>query len=540
MRGKELKMKRNKLGMRITIVQTVLISVMASIIILVSYFAFRGTYLRFYYDKAQDIVRILANETEWDKLSGYAETGVEDEYSRTLQSLYDDVKTNSTGIDYLYLFVPGEKSFTYILEAVKPGDNLDMISKWGEEYPYGEDEYKMLVPDIKAKKESTEIHLMNENTDSPGLEVWAPVFDSSGEMRAMVEADYRLPQIFGELNNYVIRIILIILASILVAIILLYIYLYVSLVKPINALTNEVSSYEHGEMNLNMKPFTHDDELRFMAVSFEEMTHRIERYNDEVKRISAEKERISTELSIATQIQSGMLPAIIPNFVGKEEYELYALMTPAKEVGGDFYDFFNIDDDHLALVIADVSGKGVPAALFMMMSMVLIKSRTQQGGTPAEILEYVNDQLCLSNPNEMFVTIWLGIIDLGTGNVIASSAGHEFPVIAGEDGEYKLFKDPHGFVCGGMEGMIYQDYEFSIPKGGRLFVYTDGVPEAHNEKDELFEFDRIEDVLNRNKKATPKDTVSEMMKAIKEFAGSKEQFDDITMLSFLYKGKTNA
>ena len=163
MRGKELKMKRNKLGMRITIVQTVLISVMASIIILVSYFAFRGTYLRFYYDKAQDIVRILANETEWDKLSGYAETGVEDEYSRTLQSLYNDVKTNSTGIDYLYLFVPGERSFTYVLEAVKPGDDLDMISKWGDEYPYGEDEYKMLVPDIKAKKESTEILLMTEN-----------------------------------------------------------------------------------------------------------------------------------------------------------------------------------------------------------------------------------------------------------------------------------------------------------------------------------------------------------------------------------------
>ncbi len=532
-------MKINKLGVRLTIVQTVLISVMAAIIILVSYFAFRSTYLRFYYDKAQDIVRILANETDWDRLENFALTGVDDEYSIELKELYDEVKTNSTGIDYLYLFIPGEKSFTYVLEAVKPGDDLEYISKWGDDYPYGEDEYAMLVPDIIAQKESTEIHLMNENTDAPGLEVWAPVFDSEGNMQAMVEADYRLPQIFKELNNYVTRIILIILGSILVAVILIYIYLYQSLVKPIDALTNEVSSYEHGEMNLNMKPFKHDDELRFMALSFEEMTHRIERYNDEVKRISAEKERISTELSIATQIQSGMLPAIIPNFVGKEEYELYALMTPAKEVGGDFYDFFNIDDDHLALVIADVSGKGVPAALFMMMSMVLIKSRTQQGGTPAEILEYVNEQLCLSNPNEMFVTVWLGIVDLKTGGVTASSAGHEFPVITDESGEYKLFKDPHGFVCGGMEGMVYRDYEFSIPVGGKLFVYTDGVAEAHNEKEELFEFERIVDVLNKNKDATPEKTVGEMMNAINEFAGAKEQFDDITMLSFLYRGKTN-
>ena len=204
---------------------------------------------------------------------------------------------------------------------------------------------------------------------------------------------------------------------------------------------------------------------------------------------------------------------------------------------GDFFDFFNVDDDHLALVIADVSGKGVPAALFMMMSMMLIKSRTQQGGTPAEILEYVNNKLCESNPNEMFVTVWLGIVTLSTGDIIAASAGHEFPALTNSEGKYELFKDPHGFVCGAMEGMTYENYNMKIEAGGKLFVYTDGVPEAHNIKDELFEFDRIEKVLNDNVTASPEATIMYMKKAINEFAGEKEQFDDITMLSFLYKGK---
>ena len=532
-------MKSSKLGKRITIVLNLMIVVMAVTLGVVCYLTFKQVYLNFYNERAKDTVRVASSLIDWEQLKNYAETGEEDDYSRSVQYYLNLVKAKCESIGYLYIFIPDEDHFTYIMEAQTDRDNPENISKWGDPFPYTEYEYEHLVPDIEAARASEKVNIMEADL-GVALEVWAPVYDKDGNLAAMVEADYMAVNIYRDLNIFIGFLLLFFLICSIAVTTIMRLYLRKNLSEPLYVLKEGVDSFEHGRMTLDDAYFKKDDELKHLAISFEAMTHRIEAYNDEVKRISAEKERISTELSIATQIQSGMLPTIFPNFVGKEEYELYALMTPAKEVGGDFYDFFNIDDDHLALVIADVSGKGVPAALFMMMSMVLIKSRTQQGGTPSEILEYVNDQLCLSNPNEMFVTIWLGIIDLGTGNVIASSAGHEFPVIAGEDGEYKLFKDPHGFVCGGMEGMIYQDYEFSIPKGGRLFVYTDGVPEAHNEKEELFEFERIEAVLNRNKKATPEDTVSEMMKAIREFAGSKEQFDDITMLSFLYKGKTNA
>ncbi len=533
-------MKINKIGTRITIVQAIMISLMAMLILLVSYIAFRKTYLRFYYENAMDVVKIVASSTDWDRLEHFALTGEEDGYSRQMHSFYNDVKTQASQIDYLYLFVPGDTSFTYIIEAQSDYDDPEMIAQWGDIYEYQEDEYAKLLPDVKAQKESTEIHLLNVNTESPGLAVWAPIFDSRGKMQAMVEADYRLPQIYKELNSYVFRILFIFVISSIVAILVLYTYLHLSLIKPIDALTDIVTSYEHGKMTIQMDKFKHDDEIRFMAISFEEMTHRIESYNNEVKRISAEKERIGTELSIATQIQAGMLPNVFPKFVGRDEYEMFASMNPAKEVGGDFYDFFNIDDDHLALVIADVSGKGVPAALFMMISMMLIKNRALAGNcSPAEVLEYVNNQLCESNPNEMFVTVWLAFITLSTGEVIASSAGHEFPAICGESGKYELFEDPHGFVCGAMEGMPYENYEFTIPKDGRLFVYTDGVPEAHNVNDELFEMDRMIDVLNRNIDATTEETIRAMRKAIDEFAGEKPQFDDITMISFIYRGKKN-
>ena len=529
-------MSKNKLGRRITLVITVSLWVMVAIFSILFYFVFRAVYLNFYNDRAKDIVNIVAERVEWQKIEKYAETGVEDYYSMELKELFDSTMNSCQEITYLYMFMPRDGYFIYIYDANREGDTGREVNVYGDKYTYEEDEYKRLVPDIEAKRASSKINIM---TGELGvyLEVWTPVFDDHGNLKAMVEADYLVKNINKDSNTVLLSIIVFFALFTGVEIIVLGSYLRRNLIVPLSVLRDGVDSYEHGQMSLNKEAFKKDDELKHLAVSFEEMTERIESYNNEVQRISAEKERISTELSIATQIQAGMLPSIFPNFVGRDEYELYALMNPAKEVGGDFFDFFNVDDDHLALVIADVSGKGVPAALFMMMSMMLIKSRTQQGGTPAEILEYVNNKLCESNPNEMFVTVWLGIVTLSTGDIIAASAGHEFPALTNSEGKYELFKDPHGFVCGAMEGMTYENYNMKIEAGGKLFVYTDGVPEAHNIKDELFEFDRIEKVLNDNITASPEATIMYMKKAINEFAGEKEQFDDITMLSFLYKGK---
>ena len=216
------------------------------------------------------------------------------------------------------------------------------------------------------------------------------------------------------------------------------------------------------------------DEIGALAVSFRNMMNELDDYMANLAAVTADKERIATELNVATQIQASMLPCIFPAFPGRREFDVYATMTPAKEVGGDFYDFFLVDDDHLALVIADVSGKGVPAALFMVIAKTLLKNAAQTGLSPKAVLEKVNNQLCENNEAEMFVTVWLGIYEISTGKLTAANAGHEYPAVRHENGKFELFKDRHGFVLAGMEGARYREYELELKAGDTLFVYTDG------------------------------------------------------------------
>ena len=213
-------------------------------------------------------------------------------------------------------------------------------------------------------------------------------------------------------------------------------------------------------------------------------------------------------------------------------------MDPAKEVGGDFYNFFLVDDSHLALVIGDVSGKGVPAALFMMVSNILTSVRTQTGGgTPSQILEFVNDRICENNKLDMFVTIWLGILDLSTGVLKASNAGHEYPAIMHAGGKFELFKDKHGMVVGGMEGVKYTDYEIRLSPGDKIFVYTDGVPEATATDNSMFGTDRMLCALNGDPEAAPEAVLGNVRSAVDGFVKDAQQFDDLTMLCLEYKGR---
>ena len=275
------------------------------------------------------------------------------------------------------------------------------------------------------------------------------------------------------------------------------------------------------------------DTMAEMEADIARTMRRIRQVTTEQERLKRQQERISTELDIAKQIQIDALPSVFPD---RPEFDIYASMRPAKEVGGDFYDFFLIDLDHLGLVIADVSGKGVPAALFMMISKQILKNKALFGGTPAQVLTYVNTQLSENNDNAMFVTIWFGILTISTGEVIAASAGHEYPFITDDSGEYKLYEDPHGIPCGVMDGMVYDDYSFRLKPGSQLFLYTDGVAEANNPNKELFGTERTQAALNIHKELSPKEQIENMSKEIKAFAGDCEQFDDITMLCLRYNG----
>ena len=253
-----------------------------------------------------------------------------------------------------------------------------------------------------------------------------------------------------------------------------------------------------------------------------------------------ETARISTELNLATRIQADMVPNIYPAFPDRREFDVYATMDPAKEVGGDFYDFFLIDDDHLCLVMADVSGKGVPAALFMMASKIILANNAMIGKSPAQILTDTNAAICSHNREEMFVTVWLGILEISTGKLVAANAGHEYPVVKHGDGSFEVLRDKHGFVIGGMAGMKYKEYELTLEPGSKLFLYTDGVPEATDAESNMFGADRMLEALNEKKDGTTVEILKHVRASVDGFVKDAEQFDDLTMLCMEYRGPEKA
>ena len=316
------------------------------------------------------------------------------------------------------------------------------------------------------------------------------------------------------------------------------VFLNKQVVGPVKRVSDEATRF--AKENTKEEPLgtiSRIEEISNLAASIDKMETDMVHYVTNLTTLTAERERIGTELQLATSIQESMLPHTFPPFPNRNEFDLYASMDPAKEVGGDFYDYFLIDEDHLCLVIADVSGKGVPAALFMMASKIILQSCARLGRSASEILYRTNEAICDSNQVQMFVTVWVGILEISTGKITAANAGHEYPVIRQPDGAYELLKDRHGFVVGGMEGVRYREYELTLQPGARLFLYTDGVPEATDAEGNMFGTDRMLQALNREPQAHPQQVLKNVRAAVDGFVLDAEQFDDLTMLCLEYNGK---
>ncbi len=313
------------------------------------------------------------------------------------------------------------------------------------------------------------------------------------------------------------------------------------IIEPLNTITRRVASLGVRNRQFKMEDiYRTGDEIEVLAESFAKQSARAALYIDQIRRVTAEKERIGAELDMASKIQASQLPSLFPPFPNRKEFSLYASMTPAKEVGGDFYDFFMVDQDHIALVMADVSGKGVPAALLMMVARVLIKSSLQNGKDPAAALESVNSQLCESNEAGYFVTMWVAVLEISTGKGVAANAGHEHPVLRRAGGQYELVIYRHSVPVGTMDGIPFKQHEFALNPGDSVFVYTDGVAEATNGNNELYGTERMLSALNSDPDAQPTQVLTNVMDDINRFVDGAEQFDDITMLCFRYLGPSGA
>ena len=364
----------------------------------------------------------------------------------------------------------------------------------------------------------------------------------SGKYEIFAFADMDMSHVREITRTFLTRYLLLMIVAALVAGLLAARLLYRKTVVPINRLAKAAEAYSAGKLeNDEQTVYFKDidvhtgDEIENLSLIMKDMERDMNLHIANLTSVTAEKERISTELDVASQIQEGVIPHLYPAFPDRPEFDIYALMNPAKEVGGDFYDFFLIDDDHLAMVMADVSDKGIPAALFMMASKIMIQNYSMINKvSPAKILSEVNSAICENNSAGMFVTVWLGILEISTGILTAANAGHEYPIIKKSDGRFELLKDKHGFVVGGMDGVVYQDYEVRLESGDSIFQYTDGVTEAVNASNEMFGMTRLIDALNVDANGEPEDILANVLSAIDSFSDGTPQFDDITMLCMKY------
>jgi len=319
-------------------------------------------------------------------------------------------------------------------------------------------------------------------------------------------------------------------------------YIEKTITTPIESLSEITDEYTSSEEHIKntkltiskIKKYTDKkDEIEILANSLKKMIINLENYMNNLKTVTAEKERINTELDIAKKIQYAMLPNEFPAFPNNPEIDVYAMAEPAKEVGGDFYDFFLIDETRLAIVIGDVSGKGIPAALFMVIAKTLIKNNTKSGNTPEEVFTNVNNQLCERNEQNMFVTAWMGVLEIDTGKFTFVNAGHNAPIL--KEGEnYSWLKSKPGFVLGGIEDMKYSQNVINLNPNSRIFLYTDGITEAINKDEEAFGEERLFDVLAKEGNAEISEVLDSIKNKVDIFVGDLDQFDDITMLILEY------
>ena len=368
-----------------------------------------------------------------------------------------------------------------------------------------------------------------------------PIWREGEPVAGLACADIDMNDVVEEMRLFLLNSALFILVLIAVSIVIGVVLIRRVAIQPLKILRLGTLSFKGDQEGYNPNMIIHmenppNDEIGDLYEEIRSMQAHIVEYTDDLARATAERERIQTELDLAAKIQTSALPELEPDFSGRPEFLLSASMNPAKDVGGDFYDFFWMDGNRLALVIADVSGKGVPAALFMMSAKDMLSSRAAAGGSPAEILSDVNVQLCKNNQAKMFVTVWLGILDLNTGLLQACSAGHEEPAICRAGGAFELLHDKHGFVLGGLKRSKYQDYELRLQPGDAVFVYTDGVPEACDAEGNFYGTDRMVNALNTAGSDEPKDILAVVSKSVSHFVGDAEQFDDLTMLCIRYRG----
>lgn len=511
---------------------------LGAIISAIGYREFTSVLEQQYNDSAYEIAETALQYLNPDRFEEYLSTGRQDEEYRRIERLLDDL-VEATDTTLIYVARVDESDYrtlTYIYDSVNSQSGFDR-------YPLGytaigvDEKYVNNVRNIITKGERATEYLYAYSEES-GAHTTAglAVRDGKGTIVAILGVEKAMTRLENARNTYVKHVVTGVLIAVCLFLLAYSAFLYREMLTPILAVTDEAKRFaDTGAPSDALLSIRKTDEIGVLAKAVHKMESDIVKYMVNLTAVTAEKERIGAELSIATQIQADMLPSIFPAFPERPEFDIYATMNPAKEVGGDFYDFFMVDERHLAVVMADVSGKGVPAALFMVIGKTLIKDHTQPGRDLGDVFTEVNDLLCESNSEGLFITAFEGVLDLVSGEFTYVNAGHEIPFISKKGGGFEPYKIRAGFVLAGMEGMRYHCGSLRLEPGDRLFQYTDGVTEATNRDKELYGMERLKEILCRHAGEPPEALLTHVKRDIDAFVGEAPQFDDITMLCMEYR-----
>ena len=516
-----------------------LFSILISVI---GYTSFTDAILKQYADSAFRTAGIAESVVDADRMDEYAASGgVTEEYMHVYDLL--DRICNRSSATFVYVIRPDLSDYghiTFLFSTMKAGQGY-------QHYEFGylrettNDDYRRKYQKLYEGESERELVVRDRGyieTD-PHITAMVPLKGEDGKTKAILCVQYQMASIIEERNSFVRKVLItMILVAAAVSLGQVF-YLGRRLLHPLQIITKEASRFASENEMRDEKlssVIKNRDEIGQLARAIDQMEEQIQSYVEKITSITAEEEKMRTELSLAARIQLEALPGTFPAFPDRNEFDIYASMKPAKDVGGDFYDFFLVDDDHLCLVIADVSGKGIPAALFMMVSRTILANIAMMGMSPKEVLEKANEAICANNKEEMFVTVWLGILEISTGKVTAANAGHEYPVLKKPDQDFEILIDKHGFVLGGMEEVKYREYEFDMEPGSKLFLYTDGLPEATDNEQNMFGVELMMDALNESLNLSTKEILDHMKGRVDGFVGSAPQFDDLTMLCIEYFG----
>ena len=547
-----MKNDRNSLSRSLLIGCAVFITLLSLIMGSIGFLTYYNGIVGRYETYLHDILKLAMTEIDGDDLERCVrEKSKSEQYERT-QDFLNRIK-EYYDIKYIYIVKPMNLDETDNMMDVMAGITR---AEAEEDYDYYSVELGRLTGDyyspeivryyMDACAIPGEVSFYRNKSEEFGYMYTGmiPILDSAGEPVAVLAADLSMQEITRVWQRYWMIVGAEILILVTFFLFSMYQWLRKRVIAPLKQLEEVSASFvessrqtqDPSRIDYKRADIHTGDEMEVLSDALNAMFDDTRRYMTNLLSVTAEKEKIGAELNVATQIQADMLPRIFPAFPDRREFDLYALMHPAREVGGDFYDFFLIDEDHLCMVIADVSGKGVPAALFMVIAKTLIKNQAMMGDDPADILGKVNEQLCEGNDAMLFVTVWISILTISTGKGIAANAGHEHPVIRRAGGSYELVVYRHSPAVAAMEGMRFRQHSFELHPGDRLFVYTDGVPEATNAENELFGNERMLDVLNSQPARKPHALLETMKREIDIFVGEAPQFDDITMLCLDYFG----